>query len=112
MTVYIDDMYLYDMGKFGRMKMSHMIADGVGELHEMARKIGVARKWYQGDHYDVCMSKRTKAIEMGAVACTLKQLAAMSYLQKHDCRYVCDPDTAIQMMLISKAGTRNASVGP
>lgn len=75
MTVYVDDMYKYPMGQFGRMKMSHMIADTNDELHAMARRIGIARKWYQGDHYDICMSKRLMAIERGALAITLRELA-------------------------------------
>lgn len=78
MAVYIDDMYQSQMGKFGRMKMSHMIADGEDELHEMAAKIGLARRWYQGDHYDVSMGLRQKAIAAGAIPITLKQLSAMA----------------------------------
>jgi hypothetical protein len=30
--------------------MCHMIADSVKKLYAMADKIGVARKWFQGDH--------------------------------------------------------------
>lgn len=78
MTVYVDDMFKYPMGQFGRMKMSHMIADTEEELHAMAAKIGVQRKWYQGDHYDVSMDKRLKAIEFGAQAITLRELSKMS----------------------------------
>lgn len=74
MTVYIDDMYLYPMGRFGRMKMSHMIADTDEELHAMADKIGLPRRWFQGDHYDVSMSLRAKAIEAGASSITLREL--------------------------------------
>ena len=47
MTVYVDDMYASPMGRFGRMKMSHMIADSTDELLEMADAIGVARRWIQ-----------------------------------------------------------------
>ncbi|WP_454919266.1 DUF4031 domain-containing protein [Xanthobacter sediminis] len=78
MTVYVDDMYLYPMGQFGRMKMSHMIADTEEELHALAARIGLVRQWYQGDHYDVSMSLRAKAIAAGARAIPLKQLAAMA----------------------------------
>ncbi|MFG1226077.1 DUF4031 domain-containing protein [Xanthobacter wiegelii] len=78
MTVYVDDMYLHPMGRFGRMKMSHMIADTEEELHAMASRIGIARRWYQGDHYDVSMGMREKAISLGARAITLKQLAFMA----------------------------------
>lgn len=84
MTVYVDDMYQYPIGEFIHpttkrvMKMSHMIGDTDNELHAMADAIGLARKWYQGDHYDVSMSLRRKAIANGAVAITLRELAHMS----------------------------------
>lgn len=82
MTVYVDDMYKYPIGQFGRMKMSHMIADTEDELHEMAGKIGIARRWYQGDHYDIALSKRALAISFGAVAITYRQLGCMAGLRK------------------------------
>jgi hypothetical protein len=79
MVCYVDDMYLYPMGQFQRggriYKMSHMIADTEDELHKMADRIGVVRKWYQGDHYDVTMTKRTLAIAAGAVPITIRQLS-------------------------------------
>lgn len=44
--------------KYGRMKMSHMAADTLDELHEMAVKIGVAKRHFQNKkgkpHYDIC----------------------------------------------------------
>lgn len=75
MSVYVDDMFDLPMGRYRRMKMSHMIADTEDELHAMADTIGVARRWHQGDHYDVCMSKRKLAIAAGAVPVTLRELA-------------------------------------
>jgi len=66
------------MGRFGRMKMSHMMADTEEELHRMAAAIGVARKWYQGDHYDISMSKRELAICFGAVPITLREMSQFS----------------------------------
>jgi hypothetical protein len=72
--VFVDDMHTSEMGRYGRMRMSHMIADSEKELHAMARKIGVARKWYQGDHYDVCKSKRALAIAYGAKPVTMREL--------------------------------------
>ncbi len=74
MPVFVDDMYRYPMGRFGRLKMSHMIADTEEELHQMADKIGVSRRWYQGDHYDVGMTKRAKAIRYGAVEISMREL--------------------------------------
>lgn len=98
MSVYVDDMYRFPMGQFGRLKMSHMIADTDDELHAMADRIGVARKWYQGDHYDIAISKRTLAVQYGAVEVTLKQLACMASLRRAG-HTMGDPATAIERML-------------
>lgn len=81
MTVYVDNMRV----RFGRMVMWHMVADSDEELHAMAARIGVARKWHQtagGSHYDVCLAKRAAAVAAGAMEITLRQCAAMSYLRR------------------------------
>lgn len=70
MSVYVDNM----RAPYRRMVMCHMIADSEQELHVMAQNIGVARKWYQGDHYDVCLEMRTKAVALGAVELTRMEL--------------------------------------
>lgn len=82
MAVFVDDMYRYPIGRFRRMKMSHLIADTEAELHAMAAKIGVARKWYQRDHYDICMSKRALAIGFGAVEITYMQCGLMCAVRR------------------------------
>lgn len=80
MTVYVDDM----RAKFGRLVMCHMLADTDEELHAMAERIGVARRWWQspaktsGSHYDIALSKRALAVAAGAVEITLRQAAAMN----------------------------------
>ncbi len=68
MAVYVDDM----RAPFGRMLMCHMIADTQDELLLMAMIIGVDRRWIQqggqnGEHFDVCLSKRRIAVRRGAV---------------------------------------------
>lgn len=67
MTVYVDQ----SRNRFGRMVMCHMIADTDDELHAMAVAIGMKRAWFQADastpHYDVSLTLRAKAIELGAV---------------------------------------------
>ena len=67
MAVYVDDM----RAPFGRMILCHMIADTPDELHAMAARIGVRRKWcqYEGtakEHYDICLAKRKTAVKAGA----------------------------------------------
>lgn len=83
MTVYVDDMHLTAMGQFGRMNMCHMVADTDEELHAMADRIGVDRRWHQKpgthhSHYDVCVSKRSKAVQLGAVEVTMSQLGRIT----------------------------------
>lgn len=73
MAVYVDSM----RAPYGRMIMCHMIADTDAELHAMADKIGVARRWHQGDHYDIALSKRVLAVAAGAVEISLRQCGAM-----------------------------------
>jgi hypothetical protein len=58
---------------YGRMIMCHMVADTLGELHEMADRIGVQRRWFQDTrhpHYDVSKSKRELAVMLGAYETT------------------------------------------
>lgn len=78
MTVYVDNM----RAPYGRLIMCHMIADTDEELHAMADKIGVARRWHQGDHYDICLSKRALAVSFGAQEITLRQAGAMHARRK------------------------------
>jgi hypothetical protein len=80
MAVYVDDMYLYPIGQFGRMKMSHLMADTSEELLAMVDRIGVARRWIQdagkpNEHFDIAMSKRELAIAHGAKPVTVVELA-------------------------------------
>lgn len=78
MAVYVDDM----KAAYGRMVMCHMLADTDEELHTMADQIGVARKWHQKagtphSHYDICMSKRAKAVQLGAIEVGRSELGAI-----------------------------------
>lgn len=69
MPTYVDNM----RASYGRMIMCHMLADTAAELHAMADRIGIARHWHQGDHYDICMEKRGLAIKAGAIEITMRQ---------------------------------------
>jgi hypothetical protein len=67
MAVYIDNFN----APFRRMFMCHMVADTTEELLDMVDKIGVQRKWIQepgtsNEHFDICNSKKKKAISLGA----------------------------------------------
>lgn len=76
--VYIDSFN----APFGRMLMCHMVADTTEELLAMVDKIGVARKWIQNpgeptEHFDICLSKKKKALECGAKEVTLREMATI-----------------------------------
>jgi hypothetical protein len=80
MAVYVDNFYVTGAGQFGRMKMSHLIADTTEELLEMVDKIGVKRIWIQypgtaNEHFDIAMCKRELAIKNGAIQINFREYA-------------------------------------
>lgn len=75
MTVYVDDSKL----SYGRMIMSHMIADSRRELVEMLRKcdldpIHIQLKNTRREHYDVSQEKRSLAVRHGTKEITTREL--------------------------------------
>ena len=56
-------------------RWAHMVSDvSHDELHEFAERLGIPRRGFQGDHYDVPTEWRERAIEMGAVAVSSREL--------------------------------------
>lgn len=103
MTVYVDDM----RASYRRMIMCHMIGDTEAELHAMAARIGVARRWYQGDHYDICLAKRALAVEYGAREITWRQCGMMVANRKRT-GSLGDPETAEEAFREGLAARRKA----
>jgi hypothetical protein len=76
MAVYLDNA----RNPLGRMLMCHMIADTPDELHAMAETIGMKREWFQDTgfpHYDVCLTRRKRALEAGAIDVPTRRRFAM-----------------------------------
>ena len=93
MTVYVDDMKAEFQSRHApgrRYVMSHRIADTDDELHAMADKIGVARKWFQRDHYDITQSKKALAIKHG---CSSNHTARACLYGQQSARRLPDGDT-------------------
>jgi hypothetical protein len=44
------------------------------ELHAMAEALGIPRRAFQGDHYDIPADYRVRAIELGAVPVSSREL--------------------------------------
>jgi hypothetical protein len=82
MTVYVDSLSHRGWRLRGHLvRSSHMIADSISELHEMAKRIGMKRDWFQSNastvHYDLTEKRRTEALKLGAV-----ELDRLSFVQK------------------------------
>lgn len=67
MSVYVDEARY----RYRHMIMCHLLADTPPELHAMADRIGVSRRWYQRNastpHYDIAKTKRQLAVAAGAI---------------------------------------------
>jgi Protein of unknown function (DUF4031) len=77
MSVYVDQ----PVHRFRHMLMCHMLADSPEELHAMADRIGMSRKWYQRDastpHYDLSREKRAAALAAGAIEVNRREMVAV-----------------------------------
>jgi hypothetical protein len=50
-------------------RWAHLVSDeSYDELHAFAARLGIPRRAFQGDHYDVSSDERLRAIELGAEA--------------------------------------------
>ncbi len=48
-------------------RFAHLVSDhSEEELHAFAARLGIERRWFQGDHYDVPTTLRAAAIAAGA----------------------------------------------
>lgn len=92
MAVYVDNM----SAPYRGMRMCHMVADSEEELHAMADRIGIARRWYQGDHYDISLGKRALAVRYGAREITMRQLGCM-VANRRVTGSLGDPETAVAL---------------
>jgi hypothetical protein len=55
----------------------HCVSDAdLGELHRFARRLGVPRRGFQGDHYDLPEPLRAEAVALGATPVPSRELLA------------------------------------
>jgi hypothetical protein len=82
MAVYVDDMHKIEMGR----------------LHAMAETIGVSRRWFQGDHYDISKTKKDLAVKHGATEISLRCFAKMSSVRRRNPNVpLCTPEAADEL---------------
>jgi hypothetical protein len=54
---------------------AHLVSDtSYDELHDFAARLGVPRRGFQGDHYDLPAALREQALAMGAEDVTAREL--------------------------------------
>ena len=85
LTVYVDDWRQRAVVRDRADRWSHLLADDPEELHAMAAALGIPPRGYQRhrrsaalNHYDVPESLRLRAIELGAVAVTWREMARLT----------------------------------
>jgi hypothetical protein len=106
MPVYVDNA----KNPYGRMLMCHMLADTIGELLEMADKIGIARRHFQPwshPHFDLSQSFRARAIAAGAIPVDRRGLVAVK--RKQRIRLTEDAGQRLELRLATEASTRGAN---
>ncbi len=58
-------------------RWAHLVSDvSYDELHEFADRLGIPRRAFQGDHYDVPTELRLAALALGAVPVGSRELVA------------------------------------
>jgi hypothetical protein len=56
-------------------RWAHLVSDeSYDELHRFAARLGLERRWFQGDHYDVPTDVREQAIALGATPVPSREL--------------------------------------
>ena len=85
LTVYVDDWRQRATVRDRADRWSHLLADNPAELHAMAAALGIPPRGYQHhrrspalNHYDVPESLRLRAIELGAVPVTWREMARLT----------------------------------
>ena len=77
MAVYVDD----PVWKWRGTRWCHLTADSTDELNAFADRLGLRRGWLQckpgrpwHDHYDIPSDAREKAIALGALPLTMREM--------------------------------------
>ena len=74
--IYVDEVQFYPKAPKCSSYWCHMWGESIEELHELAKKIGCKREWFQESktlqHYDLTPFMREKAIKSGAEPMSLR----------------------------------------
>jgi hypothetical protein len=77
MAVMVDPLREYPDAGLPFHHWCHMASDtGFEELHAFAARLGIPRRAFQGDHYDLPPHFRARAVELGAEEVSTRELTA------------------------------------
>ena len=86
MTVYVDNECIEWRGQL----WCHLVAESLDELHRFAARLGLRRDWFQDKasypHYDVTTTIRQRALRLGALPGSKKQIIASAKLLRAELR--------------------------
>ena len=75
MAVLVDPLREYPNTGLPFPTWCHLVSDvSFEELHAFAERLGIPRRFFQGDHYDLPEHLRARAVELGAVPVPTREL--------------------------------------
>jgi hypothetical protein len=75
MAILVDPLREYPDSGLPFSRWCHMVSDeSFEELHAFAQRLGVPRRLFQRDHYDLPAHLRTRAMERGATSVATREL--------------------------------------
>ncbi len=87
MSCYVDAVRAYPGAGLRFTEYCHLLADTRGELHAMADRIGMPRRFFQDHpwrwHYDLPAHLRAEAVRHGAKELTLHEVGAVLRERRH-----------------------------
>ncbi len=75
MTILVDPVRTYPDTGLPFSRWCHAVSDdSFEELHRFTERLGIPRRFFQGDHYDLPEHLRDRAVELGAVPVSTREL--------------------------------------
>ena len=75
MTVLVDPLREYPDTGLPFRSWCHLVSDAsFEELHTFAAELGIPRRFFQGDHYDLPAHLRDRAVDLGAIPVSTREL--------------------------------------
>ena len=75
MAVLVDPLREYPDTGLPFHEWCHLVSDAsFEELHAFAEALGIPRRFFQGDHYDLPAHLRARAVELGAAPVSTREL--------------------------------------